>query len=190
MKYLSKIFMITGLILSSLILPLFLFGCGLSEKAKEEQIKAVFRRVLDETWNKGNFETFDELYDPNFIRHRPPFPDIVGLDAHKKRFAVVFSAFPDHKGTFHDILVDGDKVAVWYTWHGTHSGSGLPIVPTDKKVNVTGCDVYRLVDGKVVEEWDHEGFLSLFQQLGYTITPPGLTEEPEEKMGEEEESDQ
>ena len=58
----------------------------------------------------------------------------------------------------------------WYT--GTHTGEGLSIPPANKEVTVAGCDVYKIVDGKVVEEWDHEGFLSLFQQLGYKIVPP------------------
>ena len=146
--------------------------CGSREQVKEEKLKATIRRVIDESWNKGNFDAFDELYDDDFVRHRPPFPDINGLEAHKKRFGIVFSAFPDHKGTIHDIIIDGDKVAVRYTWRGTHIGQGLSIPPTNKEVTVAGCDVYKLVDGKVVEEWDHEGFLSLFQQLGYTLVPP------------------
>ena len=189
MQYPRKFSVIQIPMLSLLFFTLFLAECGPSEKAQEEQLKAVFRRVLDETWNNGNFDAFDELYDVNFIRHRSPFPDVNGLEAHKKRFAVVFSAFPDHKGTFHDILVDGDKVAVWYTWHGTHSGSGLPIEPTGIKVNVTGCDVYRLENSKVVEEWDHEGFLSLYQQLGYSITPPKTSKEENEETEEAEESE-
>ena len=42
----------------------------------------------------------------------------------------------------------------------------------NEEVTVAGCDVYKFVNGKVVKEWDHEGFLSLFQQLGYKIVPP------------------
>ena len=30
----------------------------------------------------------------------------------------------------------------------------------------------EFIDYKVIEEWDYEGFLSLFQQLDYKIIPP------------------
>ena len=140
--------------------------------AKKEELKVRIIRVIEESWNKGNLDAFDELYAPDFVRHRPPFTDINGLEAHKQRFAIVLSVYPDHKATIHDVIIDGDTVALWYTWTGTHTGEGLSIPPTGKQVKVTGCDVYRMVDGKVVEEWDHEGFLSLFQQMGYKLVPP------------------
>ena len=159
-------------VISLAVMILCMAGCQSQDKAKEAELEATIRRVIDETWNKGNFDAFDELYDKDFVRHRPPFPDVIGLEAHKERFGIVFSAFPDHVGTIHAIIINGDKAAVQYTWRGTHTGEGLSIPPTNKEVTVAGCDVYKIVDGKVVEEWDHEGFLSLFQQLGYKIVPP------------------
>ena len=147
-------------------------GCESRETVQKEELKATIKRIIEEAWNNGNLDVLDELYAVDFVRHRPPFPDIEGLDAHKQRVSVVRSAYPDHKTIIHDIIVDGDKVALWYTWEGTHTGEGLSLPPTGKPVKVAGCDVYHMVDGKVVEEWDHEGFLSLFQQLGYKIIPP------------------
>ena len=153
-------------------IAVLIVGCERKGKAIEEELKATFRRVIEEAWNRGNLDAFDELYSINFVRHRPPFPDIQGLEAHKQRFEIVLNVYPDHKAILHDIITDGDKVAVRYTWNGTHTGQGLSIPPSGKQVTVTGCDVYKMVDGKIVEEWDHEGFLSLFQQLGYKLVPP------------------
>ena len=147
-------------------------GCERQASKHHDELKARIQRVIVEAWNEGNLEALDELYSDNFVRHRPPFPDIVGLAAHKDRVAVVRSAYPDHKTTIHDIIIDNNMVALWYTWSGTHTGEGLSIPPTGIHVAVPGCDVYRVVDGKIAEEWDHEGFLSLFQQLGYEINPP------------------
>jgi len=169
LKYFNRF---TQTVMCLTVMSLCMDGCQSQDKTKEAELEATIRRVIDETWNKGNFDAFDELYYEEFVRHRPPFPDIHGLDAHKERFGIVFKAFPDHKGIIHSIIINGDKAAVQYTWTGTHTGEGLPFPPTNKKVTVAGCDVYKIVDGKVVEEWDHEGFLSLFQQLGYTIVPP------------------
>lgn len=147
-------------------------GCERQKTVKEEELKATIRLVIEEVWNKENLDALDALYASDFIRHRPPFHDIEGLEAHKQRVAVVRSAYPDHKTTIHEIIVDNDKVAIRYTWQGTHTGEGLSIPPTGKQVTVAGCDVYHLENGKVIEEWDHEGFLSLYQQIGYQFIPP------------------
>jgi len=137
-----------------------------------KELKETIQRVIEGAWNNGDIEMLDELYDPGFVRHRPPFDDYTGLNAHKKRIEMIRTAYPDHKTVIHNILVDGDMAAVRYTWIGTNTGTGMSLPPTGKQVSVDGCDVYRFVNGKIVEEWVHEGYLSLYQQLGYTITPP------------------
>ncbi|GAC1364237.1 MAG: hypothetical protein PVS3B1_23940 [Ktedonobacteraceae bacterium] len=38
--------------------------------------------------------------------------------------------------------------------------------PTGKRVEVTGCGIYRIVDGKIAEEWIQEDMLGMLQQLG------------------------
>ena len=149
-------------------------GCFNSEVSKTEELKGTIQFAIIEAWNKGNIDALNKLYAPDFIRHRPPFPDYTGLDAHKERVAMIRGAYPDHETIIHDIIIEGNLAAIWYTWQGTHTGEGLSLPPTGKFVKVPGCDIYRFENGKVVEEWDHEGFLSLFQQLGYIIEPPEI----------------
>ena len=160
-----------GMILLSLALA---GGCQSAIQPDTKALKAKIHRVIEGAWNNGDLAMLDELYDPGFVRHRPPFDDYTGLDVHKKRIEMIRAAYPDHKTIIHDILVDGDRAAVRYTWTGTNTGAGMSIPPTGKRVSVDGCDVYRFVNGKIVEEWGHEGYLSLFQQLGYEITPPKI----------------
>ncbi len=52
-----------------------------------EDIKAKFRRIVDEAWNKGNLDILDELHSTGYVEHRPPFPDVAGLDAFKQMVA-------------------------------------------------------------------------------------------------------
>ena len=60
-------------------------GCEGQKVSNVEQLKANIRRVLDETWNKGNLEVLDELYATNIVRHFPPFPDLKGIEAYRER---------------------------------------------------------------------------------------------------------
>ena len=168
----GKVRCLCAVLFGTAVLMLFIIAGCESTQQPESALKAKIRRVIKGAWNNGNIDVLDELYDPDFVRHRPPFGEYTGLETHKKRVKLILDAYPDHKTIIHDIFIDGDMAAVRYTWEGTHSGSGLSLPPTGKRVQVEGCDVYRFVDGKIVDEWVHEGFLSLFQQLGYEIIPP------------------
>lgn len=137
-----------------------------------EDIKAKFRRVVDDAWNKGNLDTLDELHSTNYVEHRPPFPDIVGLDAFKQVVAGARLTCPDFRITIDELILEGDKLAVRFSWTGTHSGQGqnFPIPPTGKRLTVTGSHILQLEREKLIEGWHFEDNLGLLKQLG--LVPP------------------
>jgi predicted ester cyclase len=57
-------------------------------------------------------------------------------------------------------------VAVYDTFHFKHTGAFQGIPPTGKEATLTSTDIYRIVDGKIVEQWTEANMLSLMQQLG------------------------
>jgi steroid delta-isomerase-like uncharacterized protein len=86
--------------------------------------------------------------------------------------AAFFAAFPGLHISIEDVIAQGDKVAVRITWQGTHQGEFMGIPPTGKPVTVTGINLYRVANGKIVEEWWQEDILGLMQQLGVLPPPP------------------
>jgi predicted ester cyclase len=42
----------------------------------------------------------------------------------------------------------------------------MGISPTNKRVEWRGINIYRIADGKIIEEWFQEDMLGLMQQLG------------------------
>lgn len=48
----------------------------------------------------------------------------------------------------------------------THVGAFQGIPPTERQAELSSTDVYRIVDGKFVEQWPEFNLLSLLQQLG------------------------
>ncbi len=69
--------------------------------------------------------------------------------------------------TIEDIIAEGDKVWVRFKATGTHKGEYRGLAPTGKKITVMGVDIYRIVNGKVVETgWIVEDTLDLYKQLG------------------------
>jgi predicted ester cyclase len=65
-----------------------------------------------------------------------------------------------------DLFVEGDKVVARWTCRGTHHGIFRGLAPTGKRVTFTGMTLYRMAQGKIVEQWTVEDGVSLYQQLG------------------------
>ena len=77
-----------------------------------------------------------------------------------------FAAFPDASATIEDMVAEGDKVAVRVTWRATHKGEFMGITPTGKQIEMTNTLIFRIADGKLVENWATIDELRLMRQLG------------------------
>ncbi len=131
-----------------------------------EENKALVRRFV-QVWGKGSLDTIDELAAPNFSVYYPLLRETVhGPEAFKQVIMGVHAGLPDVEAVSEDVIAEGDQVAVRWTMHGTHTGELLGIPPTGKQVTLTGITIYRLSDGKIVEERGEEDALGFMQQLG------------------------
>jgi steroid delta-isomerase-like uncharacterized protein len=131
----------------------------------EERNKAIALRVFEEIFNQGKFSVADEIYAPDFKNN--------GLDASgRHRYADLKTdqdavhaekkAFPDLKMTVDNMVAEGDLVAVHWTFRGTHTHDGYAGLPaTGTKVLMTGITIWRIVDGKITDEW------SSFNEMGF-----------------------
>ena len=93
-----------------------------------------------------------------------------------KDLVMVFrTAFPDLSNTVEDQIAEGDKVVTRWTATGTHKGDLMGIPPTNKRATVTGVDIARFHDGKVVEAWVSYDMHGMLQQLGVvpSMAPAG-----------------
>lgn len=133
-----------------------------------KELEAEIQRTIEEAWYKGNVDALDEVYAPDFVSHRPPFPDINGLEAVKQSIAEFRPGYSDIQASFTDWIAEGDAIAYRYTMRMKHTGvaPSLPIPPTGKEVTLQGCAVVHVKDGKVIEEWEYSDYLGFFQQLG------------------------
>jgi deazaflavin-dependent oxidoreductase (nitroreductase family) len=129
-----------------------------------EDNKALVRRFYEE--GVHNPALFDELLAPTYVLHLPGSLPISGIELAKQLMVAYTSAFPDLQLTTEDLVAEGDKVAIRNTWRGTHHGVFQGIAPTGKFVTFTGTDVFRLVGGRIAEQWADLDALGLMQQLG------------------------
>jgi len=136
-----------------------------------EENKAIIRNGI-EAVNKRNLASLDEFIAPDYVDHTT---QLGGLEGVKKFYAVFFNAFPDFHRAIDDIIAEGDRVWVRSTITGTHTGEfrglaptgeKITLAPTGKKITIPGVNIYRIVDGKIVETWSVTDLLGFLKQLG------------------------
>ncbi len=128
-----------------------------------EANKAVIRRLMD-TLNKHDSSIITELY-PDCLYHSPVTGELRG-EALRNFVTSMLAAFPDCQWTIHDQLAEGDKVVTRWSLTGTHRAKFMDVPATNKRINVTGLSVDRMLNGKIVEEWEEWDTLGIMQQLG------------------------
>lgn len=132
---------------------------------QEQTTHTVIEEFDREIYQKGNQSAIDRLIADDF-RHHAPFPTPQGKEGFKGFIAGFREAFPDGTSETHDLIVDGDKAVIRYTFRGTHRGEFMGVPATGNEVEISGVSIYRVVDGKVTDEWSAVDALGLMQQVG------------------------
>jgi predicted ester cyclase len=118
-----------------------------------ESNKQIIRQVFEEAFNQKNMELIDVLFSTHFVDQSTP-DQPAGPQGVKEYFAQVHASFPDMQVIIEDLIAEGEKVVVRTTWHGTHQGKLADVEPTGKQVTGTMIQIFRVVDNKILEEWN------------------------------------
>jgi steroid delta-isomerase-like uncharacterized protein len=137
----------------------------------EAENKTIAQRFNEDVWGRGDEAALEELLDPDFVDHGALPGQSPDREGHRQTLVVFRNAFPDLQVTTEDIVAEGEKVVSRWTARGTHQGELMGIAPTGKEVTITGIDVLRIAEGKVVERWAEYNDLEMMQQLGVVPEP-------------------
>jgi steroid delta-isomerase-like uncharacterized protein len=133
-----------------------------------EDNKAVVRRFYQEVFNARNLDALEELLVPDGVDHTFGSQSTEQV---KQFFAMVYQAFPDLQVEVHDVVAEGDLVAVRSTYTGTHQGEFLGIPATGKQATTNGVEFFRMQDGKQAEHWGGADTFSFLVQVGVMPGP-------------------
>ena len=156
-----KKFILTAMIATSL------FACN-NEASKKEQVENENVKFYDNVWdvviNKGNVNFLDTAYAPNVVLHT--VPEIKGKDSVKAYYANYVTGFSNRQFIVKEIFGKGNRVVKYWQFKGKHTGTFFGIPATNKDVDVIGCTIATIVNGKITEEQDFFDNLEFLQQLG------------------------
>jgi steroid delta-isomerase-like uncharacterized protein len=140
-------------------------GCLEKEESMSEENKAVIRRLYEEVWNQHDQEAADEFVAPDVFTRDMVTEHQHGIDGYKYLVRWLHTAFPDLHYDIEDIITEGDKVATFVTFSGTHTGPLRDLAPTGRQGSVKQAHWFRLANGKVVEFWSVRDDLGLMKQI-------------------------
>jgi predicted SnoaL-like aldol condensation-catalyzing enzyme len=123
-----------------------------------EQNKAVVRRFVEQSLSAKNSDFADELFAPDYVNHMVPG----GREGFKQFFTMMRSAYPELKMNYkiERLMAEGDYVMMRASQTLSYKG---------KEATGSGLGEYRLVNGKIVEDWPLSGAFELLQQIGVSL---------------------
>ena len=109
-----------------------------------EKNKALVRRGV-EAYNEHDLDAIPDMFTADFVYHGPQGDR--GKRAYLQNLERSrFAAFPNVHASIEDIFAEEDRVAVRYTFGGTHQETG-------KRVTWRTIAIWRFAGGKFAEGW-------------------------------------
>jgi serine phosphatase RsbU (regulator of sigma subunit)/predicted ester cyclase len=115
---------------------------------------ALARRFI-EARLKGDLEALDEMMAPDYVSHPKLLPDQQpGREGTRRALAQLAAAVSNVRVLVEDQVAAGDKVVSRFTVHATHDrGELMGVAPTGREMSDMAVAIYRIVGGKIAEEW-------------------------------------
>ena len=157
------------------IIGIFLAGTSVLAQSEpqatptiEGRNKAIAMRVFNEILNQGHFEVANELYSPDFQNHGAH--RTIDLKTDQDYARTERKAFPDLRSQVELLIAEGDFVAALGTIRGTHTAGGYGGLPaTGTPIEIRGITIWRIVDGKIRDEWTTFDALDGYSQVVHHV---------------------
>ena len=127
-----------------------------------ESNKAVIRKLYEEILNYKKLELLPSVVSEAYVGPSGE-RGAAGITATIQGLLV---AFPDIQWTIQELIAEGSKVVVRWSWKGNHTGTFRGIAPTQKLFTNEAIAIYELSDGKIVKAWLQSDRLGFVQQMG------------------------
>jgi predicted ester cyclase len=137
----------------------------MSNEANKTVVQTVFQMLIS-----GDTAAVEKYFAPNWVNHDPSLPPLQGLEG-AKQLINLWSALTDREMVVEDAVAEGDKVAMRFNFSGKQTGELMGISPTGKTIHLSGTGIFRIVDGKLTDNWVNIDALGMLQQLGAVPTP-------------------
>jgi predicted ester cyclase len=148
-------------------------GDKMSTPQPPEKNKETVRKLYEEIINTGKLELLDQIIAEDYVG----IYGQKGPSAYAETIKALRQGFPDIQWTIEDLVAAEDRVAVRWTWRGTHKGQYRGFLPSQKQITDKAIAIYQFRGDKIVHAWIETDRLGLLQQIG--AVPPDLGSVPQ-----------
>ncbi len=129
-----------------------------TSKERQEAFVAILQ-------NEGQLDRVEEFVAPDFVDHSAPAGLPSGPEGVRAILGMIRAAFPDHDAQVEQMVGEGDLVATYKTFTGTHLGDFFGLPATGRRATIRVMDFVRYRDGKIREHWNIVDLPGLMAQL-------------------------
>jgi predicted ester cyclase len=150
-------------------------GPAVESQGHESQKVAANKRVVEaflrDVFDGHHGDHAAKYITPDMQWHGGTVGTVAGSDNVAGLFTSVLTAVPDLYAAQQDIFGQGDEVVVRLVVTGTQRGPMLGIPASGKPMRWDAIDLYRLVNGKIAEEWAAEDWVAILNDTGTYKAP-------------------
>ncbi len=157
-------------------------ACSEAEVAgtgKGDANRVLMEKLLT-AFNTGDLTVLDEIVDPGFSSHTSGglaiAPGPSGPQAFYGVIGMLRTAMPDLNVVPEAIVAEGDQIVLYAKAMGTNTGSYMGFPPTGGPLAIDSVDIFRVANGKLVEQRNLTDKVGLFQQLTFPMPAPAPME--------------
>jgi predicted ester cyclase len=160
--------LLTGLTLGGIA------AAALETSPADAQAQIAAQSLIDRfaaTLSARDIDGFAALFADDYVNHqvsaaaRPPPAGVTPKQGTVRFFAGRLKGMPDLKVTIEASVASGDTAAASFVYEGTQTGDYLGVAPTGRRLRFTSCDIFRVVDGKIVEHWGMGDIAGIMAQI-------------------------
>ncbi|MEK6278243.1 MAG: nuclear transport factor 2 family protein [Actinomycetota bacterium] len=145
---------------------------------KTHQTTAEIARSYFEAIGRQDLDAMMAHWEPGGTGEIHGLVELRVPDTYRQWFGNLFSAFPDFRFEILDVVAEDDKAAVRWRATGTFDGPTRfeGMMPTGASVEITGCDMLTVRDGRIQRNEAYMNGAEMARQLG-ALPPQGSAAE-------------
>jgi steroid delta-isomerase-like uncharacterized protein len=137
-----------------------------------DDIRRLFERRLI-AWKDRDPHALSSDYADGATVESPTHGVLATREAIHSVYVTWFEAFPDLLFRQDDLLVDGDRAALFFSARGTHMKAFGGVPPTGRPMDIRGVCLFTLQeDGRIIREKRYYDSTSLLVQIGVLKAKP------------------
>lgn len=132
-----------------------------------EDNKQLVRRFYDEVVTQGQTDLLDTLATVDLLDHSA---ETMGWAQGRAGFVQhiewLHAGVSDIEVSIDDLIAEGDRVVVYWTLSGNHTGEFFGVPATGRALKATAVSLLTMTDGQLTEYMVRPDALGVLQQLG------------------------